>query len=644
MNEPATQPERHEFRAGVSQLLDILVHSVYTAKDIFIRELISNAADALEKARFLEVQGGPLHPAEGEPRVEIETGEADGRKYLSISDNGIGMTAGEVRENIGTIAHSGARAFLEQMQQEGGQGVDLIGRFGIGFYSVFMVAEEVVLTTRSAQPDQPAVEWRSDGRETYQIRLLDEERPRGTEIRVFLRSEEERFADPQVVSEAIERYSRFVPFPVKVEGEQKNRTRALWREPASQVSDEEYAEFYRYVAQDTADPLLHMHVSADAPIQYSALLFVPQTDPEVLGFGQGEVAVQLYVKRVLIDAESKDLLPKFLRFARGVVDCEDLPLNISRESLQENAVIRKVRDGLTRKLLDRLQELARDERETYEQFWRSFGRILKEGYDEFRWHEKLSDLLLFNSSHHDDEEPLTSLAEYLERKPEQQKAIYFMSGASRAALEHDPRLELFRKKGVEVLYLTDVADELVLARIESYSDTPLKSADQVAPEELEALGTEAAGDASSGDGDGDDEDAREDRLADRSAVDPLLSAFKSYLGERVIDVVVSERLVDSPACLVNPEGRSAYMDKLIRMIQKDADLPRRTLEINPKHPMIRHLAALAREGGDEEFLHLACEQLFEGAMLVDGYLTDPHQLVERMNRVLGQAAAAKAPE
>jgi molecular chaperone HtpG len=640
MPDTATAPAKsHEFKAEIKQLLDILIHSVYTSKEIFLRELISNATDALEKVRFMQASGSAIHTADLPLEIRLETRSEGDRKVLVVADSGVGMTADEVHENIGTIAHSGAASFLEQLKaqpagetekSDGSQQLSLIGRFGVGFYSVFMVADRVVLTTRSARPDAKPVEWTSDGLGSYSLVTLDEDRPRGTRIEIHLKKDDERFADEHELKAAIQRYSNFVPFPVLVDGTRVNQTSALWREPPSQVKPEQYNEFFKLVGHDVEDPLLTMHFGADAPLQYSALLFVPASNPESLGFGRGEVSLHLYVKRVLIDSENKILLPEYLRFVRGAVESDDLPLNVSRETLQENRLVAKIREALTRRVLDDLLDLAKQKPEEYAKFWRTFGRILKEGCNDWSHREKFQHLLRFNSSRHSDGEGLVSLAEYVEAMPVGQPAIYYLSGASREALLRDPRLELFRKKKIEVLYLTEVADEFVLGNLGKCQDRPLLSADQVKPDDLKNLGQK---------------DKTEEAKPEVPELDiaPVIVRFKEILGDRVVDVRPSDRLVDSPACLVGDDAQqSGHIDKIMRMMQKNTDLPRRVLELNPRHRLVQNLARLAQRDAHDPFLERACEQLFEGSMLVDGYLADPHRLVERMNAILEDAASTKA--
>jgi molecular chaperone HtpG len=602
-------------------------------KDVFLRELVSNASDALEKLRFAKVRGQPILDPDRELEIRIDTETRDGRKLLVVSDTGIGMTEDELRTNIGTIAHSGASAFLKSIDSSDAATVSLIGRFGVGFYSVFMVADRVVIRSRSASPEAAAVEWTSEGAGTYTIDSAPADATRGTRIEVTLKTSEERFAEASTIRAAIRKYSNFVPFPIRVGGDVVNRTTALWREPPNQVKDEQYSEFYRFISHDADDPVTRIHVSVDAPIQFSALLFVPRTNLEMLGFGEGKVSVQLYVKRVLIDAENENLLPKYLRFVRGVVESEDLPLNVSRETLQENTLVFKIRDTLTRKVLDALAELARKDAEEYAGFYRGFGRLLKEGYSDHPNRERFQELLRFNASASSDEKALLSLAEYVALMPAAQKAIYYLSGPSREALARDPRLELFRKKGIPVLYLYDVADEFVLGTLGKYKDHELVSAEGAKASDLAGVGAEDAAAA---------EPAPEGAPAEAD-IDGLLARFSSILGKRIRKVVRSERLVDSPVCLVSDDDRvSSHMDKVMRLLHKDAELPQRTLEVNPRHRLIASLARLHAADREDPFVAQACEQLFESYMLLDGYLSDPHRLVARVNDVLAEAAALKA--
>ena len=639
MSETKTKDSQtYEFKAEIKQLLDILIHSVYTSRDIFVRELISNAADASEKVRFLQVGGGEVHSPDLPLEIRIETNKDD--RLLIISDTGVGMTAAEVEANIGTIAHSGATAFIEQLKQDNEEerqaDVNLIGRFGVGFYSVFMAADKVVLTSRSANKDGQPVVWTSDGAGTYTVETLDEDCPRGTKIEIHLKDGNDEFADETKIKTVIQRYSNFVPFPILVNDKQINQTTALWREPPSQIEDEQYDEFYKLISHDFQEPLLRLHHSVDGSIQFSSLLFVPKSNPEALGFGEGEVSLQLYVQRVLIDGDNKDCLPRYLRFVKGVIESGDLPLNVSRETLQQNRMIATIRDILTSKLLDQFVQLAEKDAEKYSLLWKTFHRVLKEGYGDVANRDKLQELYRFNSSRHDNDDEIVSLAQYVEAMPEGQAAIYYLSGASREALDRDPRLELFRKNHVEVLYLYDFADEFVLSSLGKYREKKLISADHVKPDDL-SIGSDRDSEKVS-ETEQTDEDSKPD-------VQPVIDRFKQILGERVIDVRASERLVDSPACLVGDDSQlSGHMEKMMRLMNKSEDLPKRVLEINPVHSLIKSLSQLIGHDANDLFVATACEQLFEGCMLLDGYLTDPHTLVERMNKVLDEAAGLQAAD
>ena len=634
------QPRTQEFKAEIKQLLDILIHSIYTSKDVFVRELISNAADALEKVRFKQAAGEEVFGKDQPLEIRIEATKDE--RLLVISDSGIGMTEEEIESNIGTIAHSGATAFLEQLKQNKGEqpegdseagDVNLIGRFGVGFYSVFMAAEKVVLTTRSAELEAPTLVWTSDGTGSYTIETLaqDEDAPRGTKIAIHLKADEDNFSDEDEVKRIIKQYSNFVPFPIKVNDEQVNQTTALWREPARQIKDEQYDEFYKLVSHDYQEPMMRLHHSLDGAIQLSALLFVPKNNPEAMGFGEGDVSVQLYVQRVLIDGSNKDCLPTYLRFVKGVVESQDLPLNVSRETLQQNRMVSKIREILTKKLLDQFLSLAKEKPDEYKVFWNTYSRILKEGYQDFAHRDKVQELLRFTSSHEDSDEDIIGLADYVEDMPEDQKAIYYLSGPSREALSRDPRLELFRKNNIEVLYLYDSADEFVLSYLAKYKEKDLVSADHAKPDDLKFSSAN----------EGDSKDASEAESKETADVQPVIDRFKEILGDRVSDIRISERLVDSPACLVGDDNQlSGHMEKMMRMMNKNEELPKRILEINKDHKLIQRLTAIATDDPKNSFVETACEHLFEGCMLLDGYLTDPHKLVERMNQVLSDAAEA----
>ncbi|MGM0646641.1 MAG: molecular chaperone HtpG, partial [Thermodesulfobacteriota bacterium] len=452
--------EQYEFKAEIKKLLDIIIHSLYTHKEIFLRELISNASDALDKARFEQSRSTEMADPDAELAITIQT-DAEGKR-LTITDTGIGMDKDEVVENIGTIAHSGSAEFLRKVAEDQAQPDNIIGQFGVGFYSVFMVAAEVTLTTRSHRPEAKPVRWHSDGLGSYSIEELEEDHPRGTSIEIVLREGEEEYADKERIEAVIKRHSNFISFPILVDGEKVNTIPALWREPRVAVSNEQYTEFYKFLTYDTQEPFETLHISVDAPVQFNALLFIPQKSPLLFDVNNIEYGLDLYVRRVLIQRENKDLLPQYLGFVKGVVDTEDLPLNISRENIQQNALIRKIATNIHKQILDRLLKIATNEPERYESFWREHNKLFKLAYAQFEHQDKIKDLVRFNSSHCADASGLVSLKEYVQRMPEGQSEIYYLSGQSREAIESSPHLEMLKRKNVEVLYLLEPIDEFVL--------------------------------------------------------------------------------------------------------------------------------------------------------------------------------------
>ncbi|MDZ7345649.1 MAG: molecular chaperone HtpG, partial [candidate division KSB1 bacterium] len=535
MSESAASAARYEFQAEVRQLLDILSHSLYTHRDVFIRELISNASDALDKARFLSVKNEPMCDADLPFEIRIDLDEK--KKTFTISDTGIGMTRQELIDNLGIIARSGTAEFLKQLAKDSSD-LSLIGRFGVGFYSVFVAAARVEVISKSAKPDEPAWQWSSDGGGTFEIAPAPEGTRRGTRIIAHLRPDAEEFAQKWKVQAAIEKYSNFVPFPIFLNGEQVNKITAVWREPKSSVSKEQYQEFFKFIAHQEEPPLTWLHFSADAPIQFHALLFVPKTNMELFGLEAPDEGLHLFVRRVLIDAKYKELLPKYLRFLRGVVESDDLPLNISRETLQENPHLAKIKSTLVSRLLSHFQELAKNEPETYAELWKQHGRILKEGYNDFANKDKLAALFRFNSSKCASSEELISLEEYVRRKHPEQKEIYYLSGPDRKTIENQPALEIFKVKDVEILYCYEPIDEFALPGLIEFEKLPIVSADTVDPAKLDKIPfKEGAGESQA--------------AADERSLDKLARRIKDILTDRVEDVKLSGRLINSPAVLIS---------------------------------------------------------------------------------------------
>jgi len=614
----------HKFKAEVSQLLDILVHSLYTNKEIFLRELVSNASDALEKVRFKAQSEGEDEIA---PEIRI-TADVEA-KTVTITDTGIGMTRDELMKNIGTIAHSGTGE-LARLAEEGKESLDsLIGRFGVGFYSVYMVADEVTVTTRSGDADAKPVVWTSDGRTDYKLQELDEDRPRGTEIVVSLKEDlADQFTNVALLKRVINQHSNFISFPIFVEEERVNTITALWREPKFQIKDEQYAEFYKFLTMDTEEPFDTLHTSVDAPVQFNALMFTPKTDADPFGMGRDNRGLDLYVRRVLIEKKNKDLLPEYLGFIKGVVDTEDLPLNISRETLQDNILMRKISSTLVKQVLSHLDKMSKDDADRYNEFWHVHGQLFKAGYMDFMNKDKFSGLVRFNSSISEDDKGLTSFAEYITRAKEEQKEIYYAYGPSREALGLSPHLELFRKKGVEVLYLYEPIDEFVMDAVrdmDGYTLVSAEHADVSKLEQFESLEKEEKPDALSDD--------------QKTTLDSLIARIKGVLGDSVSEVKASSRLSDSPVCLANPDGNvTSSMDKIMRVMSKDTSIPTKVLEINPDHALVRNMLTIFEKDENDPFIEQAANQLFESALLLEGYLTDPHALVGRVQDLLTKSS------
>ncbi len=625
-----TQTQEMEFKTEIRQLLEIITHSIYTSREIFLRELISNASDALDKLRFEQARGADIEDPDAELAIRVAT-DADARS-ITITDTGIGMTQEEVIANIGTIAHSGTAAFLAKAKESGADASTLIGRFGVGFYSVFMVAERVVLRTRSATPNAKPVEWISTGQGSYSIRELDEALPRGTAIRIHLKEDAAEFASKDRLAAVIKKHSNFVSFPVYVDGEKVNTVPALWRENKFSITKEQYSEFYRFLTLDTQDPTHTIHISVDAPVQFSALLFIPPKTMDVFGIERDAHGLDLYVRRVLIQSKNKDLIPEYLGFVRGVVDTEDLPLNISRETLQENRVIRKIAQTITKQVLGELHKFAQDQ-ERYAAFWKEHSKRFKMGYADFANQEAFAELLRFHSSAASDPDALVSLEEYVGRMQEGQKAIYYISGPSREAIAKNPHVEIFRTKGVELLYLFDPIDEFVMEAVRRYRDFPLEAAENADLRKLENLPDTTPDDAAAATASAQAED-----------MEALLTVMRRVLKDRVTEVRASKRLSHSPACLVSPDGSTSQMHRIMQILAKDTSIPQKVLEVNPKHPLVHNLQKMAQHSPDDPFLAMAVEGIFEAALLQDGYLADPHSLVERTYRLLEEASGWHAPK
>lgn len=621
--------QKIEFKAETKKLLDILVHSLYTSREIFLRELISNSSDALDKIRFESNKGTDIE--DKDLPLEIRISFDDKENTITVSDTGVGMTRDEMIANIGTIAKSGSEEFLKQLAENKEAVNNIIGRFGIGFYSVFMVAKEVIIKTKSYKKDEPAVEWKSDGLGDYEIADLDEKLKRGTTIEICLKDEAKEFADKYRLEGIIKKHSNFISFPIYLDKDKVNTIAAIWREPKSNLKKEQYDEFYKFLTYDTEEPLETIHTSVDAPIQFNALLFIPKKSYEFWRFNREDYGLDLYVRRVLIQHQNKDLLPEYLSFVKGVVDSEDLPLNISRETLQENIIFTKISQSVTSNVLSHLIKVAKDSPERYADFWKEHGRIFKLGYMDFANADKYQQLLRFNSSTCKDEKELVSLEDYVGRIKKDQKEIYYALGASREAIDMNPHLEIFKSKGLEVLYLYDPVDEFVMTSIRKHKDFEFKSVDAADLKSLEKF---------------EDVEKKEDQTEklskdDEKHFDSLLARMKDILGDRVTEVKESKRLKGSPATLINPDDTmSSTMQKILKMSNQGMSLPaqKRLLEVNKDHKLIRNLLSVFKKNSKDQFVVDTTEQLYESALLLEGNLDDPHKLVNRLNKMLTEAS------
>ncbi len=627
MSKKTKKTNQFEFKTDVKELLNILVHSLYTNREIFIRELISNASDALDKLRFESNKGTEIYQNDLELEISVKGDEKE--NTLTITDTGYGMTKDEIIQNIGTIAKSGSAEFLKQLSENKEQANNIIGKFGVGFYSVFMVAEKVEITSRSYKTDAKPIKWVSDGLGSFEVEELDEDIKRGTEIKIYLKEDSKEYAEKVRIENVIKTHSNFITFPIKSGDEQLNTVSAIWREPKSNIKPEQYNEFYKFQSHDFEDPFHVIHKAVDAPIQFNALLFIPKKNMDMFGFNRENYGLDLYVRRVLINHQNKDLLPEYLSFVKGVVDSEDLPLNISRETLQENVVFSKIASTVTKQVLTELAKIAKDDKEKYAQFWKEFSRIFKMGYADYANQEKFVDLLRFDSSANDNKDQLVALAEYTERMKDKQKDIYYMTGSSREALMMDPHLEIFKRKGLEVLYLYDPVDEFVISSVNKYKDFELKSVDQVDLKSLEKLG------------DSEEKKEKTEELSkeDSKHLSSLFAKMKKILGDKVTDVKISERLEDSPACLVNSDNTmSASMQKMMNMMGNNETIPAKIMELNKDHKLVRNLLKVFKSNSDDKYIVDVTEQLYESSLLLEGYLTDPHKLVNRINSMLEESS------
>src|SRR5882757_1916888 len=600
--------EKHAFQAEIAQLLDLVIHSLYTDKEIFVRELISNAADASEKLKFLQTSGAEIFEADAPLKISVSTD--DQAKTITFTDSGIGMTHGELIDNLGTIAHSGSKAFLEQLKANKGD-ASLIGQFGVGFYAAFMVAEKVTVFSRSYLPGESGWLWTSDGRTGYEIEPAGE-LSRGTKIVVHLNDTE--FAQATNIERIIKHYSNFVQFPIELNGTAVNTVQALWTKNKSEITDEEYNDFYKYIGHESEPPQYRLHFSADAPLSIRALLFVPQKSYELMTLTRSESEVNLYCRKILIQPKAKNLFPEWLRFLKGVVDSEDLPLNISRETMQDTTLLQKLNKVLTSRFLKFLDEQSEKEADTYEKFYHEYQRFLKEGVvTDFTHKDALGKLLRFESSTLD-KGKLTSLADYVKRMSGEQKEIYCLLAANRAAAEASPYFEVFRERKFEVLFLYDAWDEFVMEHLHAFDGKSLTLAEKA---DLNLS-------------------AKKEGALSEEVSKSLAQWLKETLGDKVNEVRASQRLVESPAVVVDSDKfMTANMRRMMKAMKQDgSELPaaKHDLEINPAHPIMARLDAMRQK--DAALAGSVAEQILDNARVAAGLLEDPRAMLTRLNSLL----------
>ncbi|MGM7031608.1 molecular chaperone HtpG [Escherichia coli] len=618
--------ETRGFQSEVKQLLHLMIHSLYSNKEIFLRELISNASDAADKLRFRALSNPDLYEGDGELRVRVSFDKD--KRTLTISDNGVGMTRDEVIDHLGTIAKSGTKSFLESLGSDQAKDSQLIGQFGVGFYSAFIVADKVTVRTRAAgEKPENGVFWESAGEGEYTVADITKE-DRGTEITLHLREGEDEFLDDWRVRSIISKYSDHIALPVEIEKREEkdgetviswekiNKAQALWTRNKSEITDEEYKEFYKHIAHDFNDPLTWSHNRVEGKQEYTSLLYIPSQAPWDMWNRDHKHGLKLYVQRVFIMDDAEQFMPNYLRFVRGLIDSSDLPLNVSREILQDSTVTRNLRNALTKRVLQMLEKLAKDDAEKYQAFWQQFGLVLKEGpAEDFANQEAIAKLLRFASTYTDSSAQTVSLEDYVSRMKEGQEKIYYITADSYAAAKSSPHLELLRKKGIEVLLLSDRIDEWMMNYLTEFDGKPFQSVSKV-DESLEKLADEV------------DESAKEAE----KALTPFIDRVKALLGERVKDVRLTHRLTDTPAIVsTDADEMSTQMAKLFAAAGQKVPEVKYIFELNPDHVLVKRAADTEDEAKFSEWVELLLDQ----ALLAErGTLEDPNLFIRRMNQLL----------
>ena len=614
----------HEFQAETKKLLDIVINSLYTERDVFVRELISNGADALEKFRHESLTKDDLFDSHVPLEITIDLDEK--AHTVTIADTGIGMTRDELESNLGTIAHSGSNTYLVELAEAVKKDINLIGQFGVGFYAAFMAGGKVRVQSRSWDGSE-GNEWESDGSGSFTIKPV-EGLHRGTRVIVELKEDAQEYAQKFKVESIIKQYSAFVSFPIKLEGETVNTVQALWTRNKAEISEEEYTDFYKFVGNAFDEPTYRLHFSADAPLAINSLLFVPKDNFEIMGFGRVDPGVNLYCQRILIDQHSENILPEWLRFLKGVVDSEDLPLNISRQALQDNALVAKLRKVITKRFLKYMDEEAKNDPEKYLEFWKTFGIYFKEGAtSDYEFQKELAKLIRFESSKSEEGKPI-GLADYVLRMNPDQEEIYYINGPSRLAIESGPYVEMFNKNDIEILYTMEPIDDFVLNHLGEFEGKKLVSADRAdlsLPKASETV---------------EEQEKSVDTTLDKEQEESLVSWLKKALEGKVADVIISKRLVESPAMIVNPDGHmTSSMERVLAMSRQEkgisAENSKKNLEINPSNTLIKRLVDMV--DSDEDFAKEVAEQIYDNAMIQAGLIINPLEMVERNYRILNRA-------
>jgi len=642
----------HAFQAEVGRVLSLVINSLYSNKEIFLRELVSNASDALDKLRFRAITEPALLESSSELVIRLRADKEKG--ILIVEDTGVGMTEAELIENLGTVARSGSQAFLAKLEESAKKDVSLIGQFGVGFYSAYLVADRVEVVSRAAGSEQ-AFRWSSTGKDSFEVDRADADKPtRGTRIELHLKEDQKNLLDEWTLRDLVRRYSDYIAYPIELESTKEgkvthdrlNRAAALWQRPKAEITEEQYDELYRHLTHDFSPALAHTHFKVEGNVEFVGLFWLPKEAPFDLDDPRKQRGVRLFVKRVLVMEDCDAVLPQWLRFTRGLVDAEDLPLNVSRELLQESATLRTIKKQVTKRVVDRLDELAKDRPEEYARFWATFGRILKEGLVvDTEWKDRLAKLTRWSSTHLDPApasatagatdpkkeddvekpEETTSLDAYVSRMKEGQDSIYYVTGESRSALLGSPYLEALRARGFEVLLMTDAVDTWAAEAIAEYDGKKLVNAmraDVKLPEE--------------------DEAAKKKTEESAKGIEVFLSVAKTKLDGKVADVRASSRLVDSPACLVlTRNAMPAHLEKVMRQSGKEIPRGKRDLELNPTHPAVRRLAAIAAENPSDPRLDDLVVLLYEQSLVAEGSpLEDPNGFARRLTSLLTQAVGA----